>query len=150
MRKLILILCLSPILAFARPPMPGEPPCGHLHPPKPPMGADGEAGLPPFLEKLDLSSQQKTGIQVLLKARHGEFAGKFAEVQKLEAEIRRLSFFKDYSEDRVQTLSNKAAVLHGELMVQHSRLDNAIFKLLNVDQQEKLQDQLSREGDCLR
>jgi Spy/CpxP family protein refolding chaperone len=140
MRKLLLILALLPAMALANPPMHGDYPCGDMpssehHRPEP----DDEERMPRFLHRIDLTNKQRTEVKTLLKAHRAEIDAKLEAAKNIGKEIHRLVFSYDYNDDKIQALFNKADVIHREMALQKSRLDNAVFKLLTAEQQKKLQ-----------
>jgi len=141
MRKLLLILPLLPALALANPQMLSEPPCGGMPPPNRHISADGEIPLPLILHQIKPTEKQQTEIKTLVKAHRAALADKLENARNIGIEIHRLSFSNDYSDDKIQVLFDKAAAIHKETALQKSRLDNAIFKLLTDEQQQKLQNQ---------
>jgi len=142
MRKLLLILSLLPVIALANPPRHGDAYFGDMGPPRHHRHADGEEGVPRFLHKIDLTEKQQTETKALVKAHHAETNTKHEDAKKIGTQIHRLSFSNDYSDDKVQVLFDEAAVIHREMALQKSRLDNAIFKLLTSEQQQKLQSKM--------
>jgi len=62
-------------------------------------------------------------------------------------EIHQLSFSNDYGDDKIQALLDQADAIHKETALQKARLDNAIFKLLTKEQQEKLQSKMAHFED---
>lgn len=146
MRKLLLMLTLLPAIALANPKMFGEPPCGDM-PPKHHGAAGGGERLPGFLHQIDLSEKQQTEIKTLLKAHHAEIDANLQEARKIGTEIHRLSFSNDYSDAKIQSLFDKAAAIHRETALRKSGLDNAIFKLLSGEQQQKLQAKMAHLED---
>jgi len=139
MRKLLLILPLLPALALANPQMYDEPPCGGMPPPMHHMSADDKEQLPGFLHQINLSDKQQFEIKTLGKAQRAEIDAKLENLKSIGKEIHQLSFSNDYSNVKIQALLDKADTIHKEIALQKSRLDNAIFKLLNDEQQKKLQ-----------
>ena len=140
MRKLLLILLLLPALTQAKPQLHDEPPCGGMPPPPMhPMSADDKEQLPGFLHQLNLSDKQQAEIKTLGKAQRAEIDAKLENLMSLGKEIHQLSFSNDYSNVKIQALLDKAEAIHKEIALQKSRLDNAIFKRLNDEQQKKLQ-----------
>lgn len=134
MRKLLLILPLLPALTLAEPQMYDEPPCGGM----PPMHHSKEQ-LSGFLHQIDLSDKQQAEIKTLGKAQRAEIDAKLENLKSMGKEIHQLSFSNDYSNVKIQALLDKAEAIHKEIALQKSRLDNATFKLLNDEQQKKLQ-----------
>ncbi|MFI3121213.1 MAG: Spy/CpxP family protein refolding chaperone [Methylococcaceae bacterium] len=142
MRKLLLILVLFPAIALAKPPMHGDYPCGDMpfsehHRP----GPGDEERMPGFLHRIDLTDKQQTEIKALLKTHRTETDAKMEAAKSIGKEIHHLVFSQDYNDDKIQTLFNKAAMIHRDTALQKSRLDNAVFKLLTAEQQKKLQSQ---------
>lgn len=140
MRKLLLILVLFPAIALAKPPMHGDYPCGDMpfsehHRSEP----DEEERMPRFLHRIDLTDKQRTEVKTLLKAHRAETDAQMEAAKSIGKEIHRLVFSYDYNDDKIQALFNKANVIHREMALQKSRLDNAVFKLLTAEQQKKLQ-----------
>jgi len=164
MRKLLLILPLLPTIALANPRTPGEPPLlpeialadpqmygeppfGGMPPSKHHRPEHDEAHLPGFLHQLDLGETQQNEIKALVKAHRTEFDAKLKNARSIGKEIHQLSFSNDYSDDKIQALLDKADAIHKETALQKARLDNAIFKLLTKEQQEKLQSKMAHFED---
>jgi periplasmic protein CpxP/Spy len=138
MRKLLLILALLPAIAVANPQMPDAPSCKDKPFFQHHRSEDDEDRLPPFLHHMDLTEKQQTDIKALVKTRKTEMETKMEEAKNIGKEIHQLSFSPDYSNVKVQALLDKAAPIHKEIALQKSRMDNAIFKLLTAEQQQKL------------
>ncbi|QWF70457.1 Spy/CpxP family protein refolding chaperone [Methylomonas paludis] len=142
MRKIMLILSLAPLAALANP---VDVNCGQF--PDHPPGHHGHGGfgdqLPPYLEKIDLSSAQKTEIKNLLESRKAEFAAKFGQDKSAIQELHKLSFSNEYSTEKAKALIEKATVSHQEKVLQKAELDNTIYKLLTSEQQQKLQAEIA-------
>jgi Spy/CpxP family protein refolding chaperone len=94
------------------------------------------------LHQLILTEKQQTEIKTLLKAQRTALDDKLEDARNIGTEIFHLSFSNDYSDDKIQALFDKAAVIHREIALHRSGLNNAIFKLLTGEQQKKLQSQL--------
>ncbi|MGR8934497.1 MAG: Spy/CpxP family protein refolding chaperone [Gammaproteobacteria bacterium] len=144
MRHSLVLLTLLPVLALANPPRPGDfpgdfPPEDMPHrPPGHHPGGDGDKRLPPFLHDIDLSEQQQSQIKNLVDAQRNALKAKWHDERKIRSELERLSFSGDYSEAKAQALIEKSLAVHREIALQKSRLDNAVFKLLTPEQQQKL------------
>lgn len=137
MRKILLIMSLLPAMAIANPNMHHQP---HGEFGKPPMHRfiyDGEH-LPPFLHDIDLTEQQQTEIKALIKAQHAEMSEKWEQEKGVKSELHQLSFSSNYTEDTALALIERSLVTHKEMALQKTKLNNAIFKLLSVEQQNKL------------
>lgn len=147
MRKLLLVLTLLPAIALANPPMFGEPPCGDRFHGKHHKPGDGELPLPGFLQEIDLTEKQQAEIKNLLKINHDIFAAKMSQFRALKVEGHRLSFSKDFSEQKSLALFDKAYSIDKEIMLNKARLDNAIFNLLDEAQQKKLQSKMAQLND---
>ncbi|QPK65141.1 Spy/CpxP family protein refolding chaperone [Methylomonas sp. LL1] len=146
MRKLILIFTLLPGLAMANPPMHDQPPHGEFG--KPPMHhlvGDGDQ-LPPLLYNIGLSEDQQREIKNLFKAQQGAISDKFDKERAIKEQLHRLSFSDDYSEDKAKTLIEQSLEIHKDIALQKNRLDNAIFKLLNAEQRDKLKAGMDKIG----
>ncbi|MGZ5025862.1 MAG: Spy/CpxP family protein refolding chaperone [Methylobacter sp.] len=143
MRKLLLILSLLPVLALANPHMNDEPSCQDMPFFKHHRSEDGEDHLPRFLHQMDLSDKQKTDIKALFKKHRDEIEAKMKEAKNIGRDIHQLSFSSDYSNVKVQELLDKAAIIHKAMALQKSRLDNAVFKMLSAEQQQKLHDRFA-------
>jgi Spy/CpxP family protein refolding chaperone len=146
MRKMLLILTLLPTIALAFPFGHDEGPCGD----QPPLGHHGFEGgrehLPRFLKDLNLSDDQQTAIKNLLKSGGSDLEAKHEAAQKIHQEIQSLSFSADYTEAKAQAIIDKGIALRNELDLKKTSLDNAIYKLLNAEQQQKLKANLA-QGD---
>lgn len=146
MRKILLTLVLLPALVLANPPTPGEPPLGG-HPQHgkhhEPGHEHGENFLPRFLHDVDLTEKQSSDIKALIKTQHEQLAAKDDATKAIHQKIQQLTFSKDYSEDKLASLLDQAAASHKEHILQNTKLDNAIFKLLTPEQQQKLQSKLA-------
>jgi len=147
MRKLLLILPLLPALALADPQMYGEPPFGGKPPSPHHRPEHGEDHLPGFLHQLDLGETQQSEIKALVKTHRAEIDAKLENAGSIGKKIHQLSFSNDYSDDKVQALLDQADAIHKQTALQKSRLDNAIFKLLTKEQQEKLQSKMAHFED---
>ncbi|MFZ2405959.1 MAG: Spy/CpxP family protein refolding chaperone [Methylobacter sp.] len=145
MRKLLLILSLLPTIALANPPMPGELSCGDMPPPPPmhPMPMGGILPLPLILHQLNLTETQQGEINTLVKTHCREIGAKQETMKSAGSKIHRLTFSNDYSDDQIRKLFDQADVIHREIALQKSKLDNAIFKLLTKEQQDKLQSKMA-------
>ncbi|MFZ2168794.1 MAG: Spy/CpxP family protein refolding chaperone, partial [Methylococcaceae bacterium] len=109
---------------------------------------DGTAPLPLLLHQINLTEKQRGEINTLVNARRAEIDAKLEEVRSIGMEIQRLSFSNDYSDSKLQMLFDKSSPIHREAALQKSRLNNAIFKLLTREQQEKLQTIMAHFKDC--
>jgi len=142
MRKLLLILFLLPAIALANRQMPGELSCGDMPPPPMhPIPTGGILPLPLILHQLNLTETQQSEIKTLVKAHCGEIGAKQETLKSVGGKIHRLTFSNGYSDDQIKKLFDQADVIHREIALQKSRLDNAIFRLLTGEQQKKLQSQ---------
>lgn len=142
MRKLLLSLCLLPALALANPSEHGgmPPAPGSMHG----RMQNGHAAFKEMFDNLNMTDKQQAEVKALFKIHHADIEAKFKEMQNIEADIHRLSFAGDYSDDKVQPLLDKAAALHKEIRLQKAKLDNAIFKMLTDEQQKQLQSQFAK------
>ncbi|WP_333877722.1 Spy/CpxP family protein refolding chaperone [Methylobacter sp.] len=147
MRKLLLILSLLPVMALANPHMHDEPSCKDMPFFKHHRPEDGEERLPRFLHRMDLTEKQQTEIKALVKSHLIDADAKMENAGSIGKEIHQLSFSNDYSNVKVQALLDKAAAIHKEMALQKSRLNNAIFKLLTAEQQQKLQSKMNHSED---
>jgi len=147
MRKLLLILSLLPVIALANPQMQDEPSCKDMPFFRHHKSNDDGEHLPRFLHGVDLTEKQQTEIKALVKAQRAEIGTKMENARSVGKEIHQLSFSNDYSNVKVQALLDKAAAMHKEMALQKSRLDNAIFKLLTTEQQQKLQSKMNHSED---
>jgi Spy/CpxP family protein refolding chaperone len=145
MRKTLLMLTLlAPGLALADPPMHGEPPFGDFRPHhNRPDDADPDH-LPGFLQGIDLSTQQKTDLKNLFQNNRTKFEAKREEDKKVAVDLHHLSFSNDFNDKSVQVLLEKAANAHKEIILQKATVDNAIYKLLTAEQQQKVQNNLEQ------
>ncbi len=136
MRKIVLILNLLPAIVMANPPM--HPPQGEFG--KPPMHRfrDGGEHLPPYLHDIDLTEQQKTEIKNLIKTQDAEISDNWEKEKNVKAQLHQLSFSNNYNEDAALALIEASLKMHKDMVLQKSKLDNAIFKQLNARQQGKL------------
>jgi Spy/CpxP family protein refolding chaperone len=153
MRKNIMkcaALCgLIPAIAFAEPgfmegPLPGEDmpmESGPNHHPDdaPKHRPSPRERLMKMLGDLNLTEAQKGQIEALLNKDETEIRGKFKAERKAKAELRRLAFSTEYTDDKAKALLAKSLPMHEQFMLQKARLDNAVFKLLTPEQQQKLQ-----------
>ena len=142
MRKKVLILSLLPLTVLAGP---ADEHCGQF-PPEP--GAHharqgfGDR-LPPFLDKIDLNATQKTAIKRLLDSRKAEFEAGFDQNKTARQALHKLSFSNEYSDEKARELIEKTADAHKAAALQKAGLDNAIYKLLTSEQQQKLQTEIA-------
>jgi Spy/CpxP family protein refolding chaperone len=132
---------------WANPQMLGEPPFGDMPLPIHHMPVDGELALPLLLHQINLTEKQQSKIKTLVKAHFAEIDTKLEDLRSIGIKIHRLSFSNDYNDDKIQALFDKATAIHRETALQKSRLDNAIFKLLTLEQQQKLQSKMAHCED---
>ena len=111
------------------------------------MPVDGELALPLLLHQINLTEKQQSEIKTLVKAHFAEIDTKLEDLRSIGIKIHRLSFSNDFNDDKIQGLFDKAAAIHRETALQKSRLDNAIFKLLTLEQQQKLQSKMAHCED---
>jgi Spy/CpxP family protein refolding chaperone len=146
MRKILLTLALFPALVLANPPGLGQPPVGD----GPQHGKHHQAGhehgenfLPRFLHDIELTDKQRTDIKTLIKTHHEQLAAKGDASKEIHKEIQRLIFSKDFNEDKLLPLLDQAAESHKKNILENANLDNAVFKLLTPEQQQKLQSKVA-------
>ncbi len=144
MRKFFLVLSFLPLAAMAKPPEPCEPPCD---PGRPPMHRmkEGKGGrMPPFLRNIDLTDEQQSEIRKLLKGRNIDLRAMLGEEKKAKAALIDLSFSNDFTDAKSMELIEKSLEGHRKTAFQKSKIDNAIFKLLTPEQQEKVKSELTK------
>jgi Spy/CpxP family protein refolding chaperone len=144
MRKILLMLTLLPAVALANPFGHGESPCGDFPHPRHHGFGGGQEQLPEFLNELNLSDTQQAEVKTLLKSLHSELEAKHQEAQKINLEIKNLSFSDDYTDDKAGAINEKANAFHKEADLKKARLDNAIYKLLTTEQKQKLKARLTQ------
>lgn len=147
MRKTLLILAAIPTFAFANPMHSGTGCGGMLIPPMHQHhlknGENGPA-VPKFLEDLNLTEPQITAVKALFMAQKSNMESDMSALKTLNLAIKKLSFSEAYSDAKVQALLDAAPKTHRTFTLQKSKLDNAIFKLLTQQQQQKLLDKLAQ------
>lgn len=138
MKRLVVILGLLPLVAMAKPPHGhhgggGEPSL---------MLADGR--LPPYLDGLNLTTQQEADIKILLKTEFGDRGSRQESEHAAIADLHALSFSTDYSEDKAKSLLEKSVSTHQQMALAKSKVDHAIFMMLTASQQETLKANIAK------
>ena len=147
MRKsLFLISLLTPCIGMTEPQFSGPPPLpfGEMPPPNHRQHDTDKDHLPGFLQGLDLSSQQQTDLKNLQKTTFSQIDAKLGDLKKAESDVHRLSFSRDFSEEKIKALIEKSAATHQQLALQKATLDHAIYEILTAEQRQKLQNQFSQ------
>lgn len=146
--KILVVLGLIPILAFANPfagyydPLfshePHHPQGMPHHPPHHPDMKCGEF-LPPYLHGIALTDTQKKSIQDLMQKNQTEWQEKEKRGFEYRNAIQAKVFAKDYSEQTVAEMVKKSMSQHEEKALSMVKLNRAIFSLLTDDQQQQVQ-----------
>ncbi len=138
-KKLLLMLFILPSLALATPEPDQIPTVTHDFPYKtgmppfpPSFLKDGQ--LPPYLHGLNLSEKQETAIKAILSVEKPKLDAKVETGRQFFAEMHKLVFSDDYSEEKVQALIEKSMSSHRQIGMARSRVDHAIYGLLTNQQ----------------
>jgi len=113
----------------AQPPMMG----------KPPQLDSGE--LPPHLQSLNLSAEQRAKITELLKTREPAMREKAKAGWNAHNDLRNLALSADYTPEKAKALSEAGARIMTEGALLHASLDNTIYNWLTPEQQQQLKQQ---------
>ena len=106
--------------------------------------------LPPYLDGINLTEQQKENIKALIqKARDGMQDKEKAGI-KYRLYIQKLVFSKDYSDEKITDMIKKQAVQHEENEKNRAKWDHAIFEMLTSEQQQQVQSNLVTFSERLK
>lgn len=137
MRKLMMLSILLPALAQAAPSQ-HEPGHGRFDKPHHPFAEAAEGRLPFFLRGIELTEQQRSQIEGLLKTWHDSVESELAQERTGMHALRALSLSADYSEAKAAALVEQAQARHKALALGKAKLDHDIYQLLSDEQRQKL------------
>ncbi len=98
--------------------------------------------LPPYLQELKLTDEQRAKIGEILKTQGEAMRGQFEAGRKVHHELRKLSFSSEYTEEKAKTLSEEGAKTMSEASLMRARMDHAIYQLLTAEQQKQLNERM--------
>lgn len=142
-KKLLLMLFILPSLALANQETEQNQNVMHNFPYKPgmppfPPGFLKDGQLPPYLHGLDLSEQQKTAINAILTVEKPKLDAKFETGRQFFAEMHKLVFSDNYSEEKMQAMIEKSISSHRQIGMAISKVDHAIYGLLTTQQKAEI------------
>lgn len=97
--------------------------------------------LPPYLQKLNLTKEQKGKIESLVKNEVEVMRDKIKVMHKVRMEVRHISMSTEYDEAKVKALSESGAKEMAEMAELHARTDNQIYQLLTPEQRKQMEEQ---------
>jgi protein CpxP len=97
--------------------------------------------VPPYLQKLGLSEEQKGKIEDLVKNEVQVMRDKADAMRKTRMELRHISMSDDYDEAKVKAMSESSAKDLAEMGELHARTSHQIYELLTPEQRKQLEEQ---------
>ena len=100
-------------------------------------GAFDATQLPPDLLRLNLSEEQKAKISEVIQNHNKALHDSFTTAFNSHEALRNLALSPEYTEAKAKSLSQEGVKAMAETAQIHSRIDNAIYQLLNPQQQQQ-------------
>ena len=100
-------------------------------------GAFDAVQLPPDLLRLNLTEEQKAKIGEVIQNQNKVLHDSFTTAFNNHEALRNLALSSEYTEAKAKSLSQEGAKAMAETAQIHARIDNAIYQLLNPQQQQQ-------------
>ena len=100
-------------------------------------GASDAGQLPPDLLRLNLSEEQKAKMGEVIQNHNKALRDSFNTAFNAHEALRNLALSPEYTESKAKALSQEGAKAMAETAQIHARIDNAIYQLLNPQQQQQ-------------
>ena len=100
-------------------------------------GAFDATQLPPDLMRLNLTEEQKAKIIEVIQNHNKALHDSFTTAFNSHEALRNLALSPEYTEAKAKSLSLEGAKAMAETAQIHSRIDHAIYQLLNPQQQQQ-------------
>jgi Spy/CpxP family protein refolding chaperone len=106
--------------------------------------------LPPHLQQLGLSEEQRKQIGALFEAQGKSMKDKLEAGEKAHKALRDLAQSDDYSDDKANALIQGNAATMAAVALAHARLDHEVYRLLTPEQRIKLKENQGKFGEFPR
>lgn len=102
--------------------------------------------LPPHLQQLGLSEDQRKQVGALFEAQGKTLKDQMETAGKAHQALRGLAQSDDYSDEKASALIQENASTMADLALAHARLDHEVYRLLTPDQRIKLKEHQDKFG----
>lgn len=94
--------------------------------------------MPPFVRHLNLSEAQKDQVFELMHSKAPTFRELGKKSKSIHDEMREFALSDTFDAAKAQSLADKAAKNHSEMLTMRAVVDQQIYALLNAEQRSKL------------
>lgn len=104
-----------------------------------------KSGMHDLFASLALSDAQKADIKTLMKQHHSDKRDAMKSRWQLRKQMMQLSYSDEVDQQRLDELIAASTEMHADHLADKAELQQAIYQLLDADQQQQLQQQLAEK-----
>ncbi|GEM_PF-2181054 len=135
MKKLMMALCLMPLIAVAHADEHEPKQCdGHQHHMKHKKAGD----VPFYLRDIELNDTQKAQLKAMMEKRHAQRKAAKSEYWQTKKAIYELTRAETLNEAELETLVDKSMAMKKQASMARARFHHEVYNLLTAEQQQQL------------